>query len=65
MDQATRRAELAALQARAAAVPVPPIVLGDWSSLVAEEYAAAVLRLGCALAALREAIRAAEGLIGG
>jgi hypothetical protein len=63
MDQALQRAELAALRTRADAVPEPPLVLDGWASLVAEEYALAVLRLRTALADLRSAIRRAEDLL--
>ncbi|MDH2443648.1 hypothetical protein QDR37_06800 [Amnibacterium sp. CER49] len=63
MDPVLQRAELAALRTRAAVVPEPPLVLDGWVSLVAEEYALAVLRLRTALAGMREAIAAAEAAV--
>jgi hypothetical protein len=63
VDEVLQRAELAALRTRADAVPLPPLVLDGWASLVAEEYALAVLRLAAALTDLRSAIRRAEDLL--
>lgn len=48
---------------QAAALALPPPLLDGWSSLTAEEYAAAVLRLSGLLADVRAALACAGLLI--
>lgn len=48
---------------QAADLALPPPVLDGWSSLTAGEYAAAVIRLGGLLAAVRGAVASAGLLI--